>query len=260
MDPRKKPEEDCFHDEEVDDGLVLPKFWRETVLKLANKNRDSKSKLNGSFKASNSLLLQRTLERTKRLSMAGPRRDPRLEKSLFANPPKKVVSPAKLHNQSHPNVASGSIFDCDGAENVSSAASAFSSSSESFDSLPSPIKTLDNSTIVNNTNGHANDVENISESDDDNDCSFSAFQKRKLGKKTTKRAAKRTKHLESTSTNEEDKYIPRFKIDLKKKKISPLERKKSPNDKKKSEYTFVLLYCVFGWNWNENIKTHLFGI
>lgn len=242
-DPRKKKQEDeCFHDEEDDDGLVLPRFWRETVLKLANKNRDSKSKLNGAFKASNSLLLKRTLERTQRLSMGGARRDPRLEKSLFTNPPKKIPSPAKPHNQSYPNVASGSIFDCNDAKNVSSAASAFSSSSESLDSLPSPIKNHDDSTIVTNTNGHAND--SISESDDDNDCSFTAFQKRKLDKKTTKRAAKRTKHLESMSTNEEDKYIPRFKIDLKKKKILQVKRKKSPNDKKKSEYLFSFSFVL----------------
>ncbi|XP_055318277.1 uncharacterized protein LOC129576740 isoform X2 [Sitodiplosis mosellana] len=217
-DPRN-PEPEYFCD-----GLVIPRFWRETVLRSEmDKNRD---RLNGSYKRSNSLVRERTLQRTQRLGMLGARRDPRLDRSLFANPPRKIASPAKAHNQSHPNVASGSIFDCeDATEDVSSVASAFSSSSGSLGSLPSAGDDhFHNSTKVTN-NGHHDDFDSVSGSDD-NDCSFTAFQKRKLGKKT-KRAAKRTKHSESTSTNDDDhRYIPPIKIDLKKKKVTPTSDKK----------------------------------
>lgn len=234
-DPRKpKLEIDQFYDDADDDdsGLVLPRFWRETVLQSA-KNRDRKPQINGSFRPSNSLVRERTLQKIQRLSMAGARRDPRLDRSLFTNPPQKIISPSKSHNMSHPNVGtSSSIFDCDAAENVSSGESAFSSSSESIgSSLPSAGDdhyTAHNSTKVNANDGH-DDLDDVSESDD-NDCSFTAFQKRKLGTKP-KRAAKRAKRLESTSTNDEEK-VPFIKMTFKKtKQLTPSRDQKKKNSK-----------------------------
>lgn len=171
-DPRKSEQKGyCIRGQNKDDGhLILPSFWRKTVLEAANKNRGNKSNLNGSYRLSNSLVIQRSLQR--------------IDSS------KKILSPSKSHNQSHLNVAFGSALS----------------------TFPSLVQShVDNSTIITNTNGHSNDLNSISESDDDNTCSF-------------------------TPINVEDKLIVRpFKIDLKRKAVVPVDRKKSPNDKKKSE-------------------------
>lgn len=233
-DPRKpKPDKDQFYDDadDEDSGLVLPRFWRETILESA-KNRERKPHMNGSFRPSNSLIRERTLQKIQRLSMVGARRDPRLDRGLFAKPPQKIKSPSKAHNMSHPNIGtSASIFDCDAAENISSRESTFSSSSESIGSLPSAGEdhfTAHNSTKVKTNSG----TEDLSDSDD-NDCSFTAFQKRKLGTKP-KRVAKRAKRLESTSTN--DEKVPLIKMNFKKTK----QLKPSRVNKKNSKYILTL--------------------
>lgn len=237
-DPRKlKPDRDQFYDDadSDDSGLILPKFWRETVL-------SRKPNLNGSFRKSNSLLLKRELEKTKRLSMV---RDPRLlDRSLFAKPPQKVKSPPKKHNTSLPNgtsKSSGSIFDCaDDYENLSSAESVFSSSESINSSLPSVgddlFTSANGANKANNNrskNGGIDGLDSVSDSDD-NDCSFTAFQKKKA---KSRKAAKRTKHLESTSTNDDDK-VPPIKIDLKRKQVTPPTNK---SDKKRSKYQIFVV-------------------
>lgn len=186
-----------------------------------NKNGDRNTTQNGKFRPSSSLIMKKTLERAQRLGMVAPRRDPRLDRSLFANPPRKVKSPSKPHNRSHPNIASsGSIFD---ADDISSDQSNFSSSSsESFGKLPSTADDhfADQNAIKVNENG-ADDLDSLS---DDNDCSFSAFQKRKLSAKS-KRPGKRTKNLKSISINDEEK-VPPIRIDLRKKQVTPSTEKK----------------------------------
>lgn len=233
-DPRKpKPDEEVFCDDSDEGGLVLPAFWRETEVKSAiAKNRERNPHANRSFRQSNSLVRERALQRTQRLMVAA-RRDPRLDRSLFAQPPQKVKSPPKKHNRSYPNIApSKSIFDCDDkTENISSPESTFSSSSESLGSLPSVNEdqfTDHNSTKVDKNSG-TNDLDSLSDSDD-NDCSFTAFKKRKLST-NNRRAAKRTKHLESTSPDDDaDDKVPPIMIDLKKKQVTP------STEKKNSEY------------------------
>lgn len=86
QDPRKpKASIDNHHEND----LVLPSFWRDTVLKAAIEKNCARNTA-GSFKRSNSLVHQRLLEKTLCLSMvenANP------DDNLFPNPPKSVASP-----------------------------------------------------------------------------------------------------------------------------------------------------------------------
>lgn len=226
-DPRKPIQEDYFHDEN-DDDLVLPRFWRETVLKIAiEKNQQRNPHLDGSYRRSNSYVRERALQRTQRLATA-PRTDPRIDRSFFPTGPRKIITPPKKHNMSQPNIKPASIFECEDTENISSSEFS-SSSSESFNSI-SPGEN-------GQTNGHNStkvndDVSLDSVSGSDNDCSFSTFQKRKMITRST-RSAKRVKHLESKSNDVEK--VPPIRIDLKRKQVTSAKKKKSL-----SKYTFSI--------------------
>lgn len=229
-DPRKPKQEDYFHDEN-DDGLVLPRFWRETVLKIAiDKNQQRNSYFDGSYRRSNSYVRERALQRTQRLATA-PRTDPRIDRSLFTERPRKIITPPKKHNISQPNIKPTSIFGCEDTENVSSSEfSSSSSESMSFNSMSSVENGQTNGYNSTKVNDNVS-LESLSGSD--NDCSFSTFQKRKMITRSI-RSAKRVKHLESKSNDEEK--VPPIRIDLKRKQVTSAKEKR----KSLSKYTFLI--------------------
>lgn len=221
-DPRTKKRDD--YGDEDNEGLPMPRFWREMALKKAQEeNRERNVKLNGSFKRSCSYVREKVLQQNKRISMAGPKRtDPRLDSKNLFGPPRKITSPPNTHNRSQTcSKADQSIFDGDDADNISSGSSSFSSPSESFgSSLPDAT---DNNYNDHNSTARINEL-GLDSSESDNDCSFSAFQKRKLSEKD-KQPAKKTKY--STSNIQTRSKMVSFKMDFKKKKISPTNKNKS---------------------------------
>lgn len=235
-DPRTR-QRDEFGDEDSDYGLPMPRFYYETTLnKAMAKNRERNVKLNGAFKLSNSYVRQRALQQSKRQSMLPARRtDPRLEKSLFAGRAPRKVSPPKTLNRSQPNSKPGqSIFDFE-ADSLSSVSSSFSSPDESFgSSLPSAP---DNSCIDHNSTASNIKDDSLDTSSDDNDCSFTAFKKRKTTMKG-KQPAKRTK----TAASKEGK-VPPIKIDLKKKKVSSINRPGTRQSKYISFFKLIELFA-----------------
>lgn len=102
-----------------------------------------------------------------------PRRNRRNE-SLF-EPPHRINSPPKSHNQTMPTVKA--IFGDDHEDIMSSD---LSSSSSSLGSLPSVEH---NQPKNHNSTAFNNDMDMDSLSDSDIDCSFSSFNKRKSNKK-----------------------------------------------------------------------------
>ncbi|XP_031638528.1 uncharacterized protein LOC116350755 [Contarinia nasturtii] len=230
-DPRKrKPESqyDAFDDDD-NDGLALPKFYGEMVIKSEiAKNQGRSPHLNGSFKRSLSHVRQKAIQKAQRQHLAAPRTDPRIDRTLFSAPPRKVISPPKKQqNTSQPNIKSKSIFDSnEGTDDISS-----SSFSSSF-STPNASDDLfsgHNSTKIN-------DYSPLSESDiDSDDNSFMAFSKRKLDtenkrpERPVRLVPKRKKYTESTSND--DEKVPPIRIDLKNKQVTPTidkKKKKSP--------------------------------
>lgn len=237
-DPRRQMKDERGDDDEIE--LPLPKFWRETVLYSAiQKNQERNYVANGKFKQSNSYVREKMIQASKRTAMANQRRvDPRLERSLFSGPPRKVVTTTKSHNVSQPNMKSGSIFDDDVLDNVSSASSTSSMSpANSIESLPSVndhdhFNAHSSTQVINNKDA---DFKSGSESDSessgsDADYSFSSFNKKKLTM-STRRSTRATKRLESSSADEKVPPIklgkvPPIKIDLKKKLVKTSTNKK----------------------------------
>lgn len=170
-DPRSKLPDYCYTSEDGDSfpwTLPIPRFWREVIRQVEQRFNQERT-LNGQPKLSTSLIRQRVLQQTQRVGMAAQRRvDPRLERSLFTNAPRKVPSSSKLHNQSVPGLKT-SIFDVENAEDVSSdSSSSLSFSSSANESGPSKKRTRQNNNLFDDL------------SDDDDDLSFSTFNKRRL--------------------------------------------------------------------------------
>lgn len=219
-DPRRRKRDE--HGDDDDDFLLpLPRFWRETVLSTAQaRNLDRNYVANGRFKQSTSYIREKLIQKSQRLAQSNQKRiDPRLERSLFLDPPRKIASPSnsKPHNSTQPEMGSGSIFDCDDMENVSSDSSG-SSSPNSFGSLPSvgdEHYNAHSSTKVINS-----DID--SKSDSDEDYSFGAFKKKQMIQ-LPRRTTRASKRLESSSADEK---VPPIKIDLKKKLVQSVKPKK----------------------------------
>lgn len=164
-DPRRPKRDELGDEDDQDQEFPLPRFWRETILSKAiekNQNR------NGRFKHSNSFIRERLLQSNRRLAQANQKRiDPRLERSLFSAPTRKVEAKTKSHNSTLPTAKSGSIFDSENMEDVSSE----SSSSSSFSSVPS-----DNDDQYNaHSSTQVNNLDMVSNSDSEGDYSFNAF-------------------------------------------------------------------------------------
>lgn len=192
----------------------MPRFWREVIIKKEReRNLERNFQQNGSFKRSNSYVREKAIQRSQRVGMLAPRRDPRLDRSLF-EPPHKVDSPPKSHNSTQPNMKT-SIFECSNiTENISSDSSSSSFSSASGNDGGQSKN--HNSTAINN-----HGLDSISDSDDD--YSFSSFNKRKMmtGNKPN---VKRQKFSESD--DDKDK-VPPITIDLKKRKVTPTKKAKN---------------------------------
>lgn len=249
-DPRR-PKRDEIGDED-DEELPYPRFWRETILSNAiARNQDRNFVANGRFKQSNSFVRERLLQSSQRLAQANQKRiDPRLERSLFSAPPRKVEAKLKSHNSTLPTEKSGSIFDSEDMEDVSSQ----SSSSSSFSSVPS-----DNDDHYNaHSSTQVNNLDMVSNSDSEGDYSFNAFTKKtRMVKKhdtseedvtivpdvpnapstsrasgtpsasgastAPRRSTRASMRLEKSTTEEK---VPPIKIDLKKKQVRTTKTKK----------------------------------
>lgn len=169
-DPRTLLPDYCYtteHGDEFPWTLPLPRFWRE-VLRRIEQNVNEERKSNGKPKFSASFIQKRVLEQTRRVGAAQRRPDPRLERTLFAQPPKQLSpSSSNSHNLSVPNLKT-SIFDPQDADD---ALSSSSSSDLSFSNSA-------------NENETANDRKRQSvldsSDDEDADLSFAAFKNRRI--------------------------------------------------------------------------------
>lgn len=232
MDPRTKNERDDYGDEDAAyEGLPLPRFWRETVLKAAQEiNRERNSFLNGSFKRSHSYLREKLVQKSQRLSMAPKLRDPRLERTLF-EPPRKLASPPKVLNQSQPNMKS--LFEDANLDGVSSDSSNFSSEAQSFGSLPS---VGEDPFDFNASKSSPKD----SDSDDD-DFTFAKFSQKR---KATTRKAPAAKRAKPNKASTERQKVSPHKMNLRKKRTSPVKKESKCIFERKKLLLYRFLHCL----------------
>lgn len=221
-DPRTQRRDDFGDEDAAYEGLVVPSFWRETILKSAQqKNFERNVHLNGSFKQSMSFVREKQIQRIQRQSMV-QRRDPRLQRyneSLFETAPRKISSPPKALNKSEPNITPADVFGDTG--NVSSDDEKFSSQSSA---TPSVIDEPSNITVTSNHNKMS---ESLSESEDEEVFRFSEFAQKRIKAAINTQASKRTKYDETSS----DKKVPPIRIKLPKKRVTPAKNKNKNKSK-----------------------------
>lgn len=215
IDPRVKKFNYCITN--YDHPMPLPVFWRETIVQSEQaRNRERNGQQNGSYKRSNSYIRERTekaLQRRQRVGVA-QRRDPRLDKGLFTEPPRKISSPKKTIDTSRKR-KSTSIFENNGVlSDVSSDSSSLTPTSKSCSS-PSNFTQFEGFSSAKTNNV---DLDSLSS---DEDCSFISFKNRKT-KSTTKQAPK-------TSLSNKEKVSP-IRIDLRKKRVTANSNKKGKRD------------------------------
>lgn len=203
IDEPRDPRRPFCPDDIVDLWLILPTFFAETRVEDAlAKNRDRNWKSNGAFKRSTSYVRQQALQSSR--LVPHKRVDPRLDRYLFADPPKKVVTPPISLNKSQPKMRTTlTSSDTSELDDVSSNASM------------SPVS--DNNSSANN---RSSIISSPSESDDD--CTFQAYKKRKVTTRNKKKKKRQNEQLFGSSSN--DERVPAFKIDLKKGKVTPVQK------------------------------------
>lgn len=206
-DPRRTKRNYCPFN--YDHELKFPKFWRETICQSEQaRNRERNFQQNGSFKRSNSYVRERALQRSERAMQrigAGPRRDPRLEKTLFS-PPRRILSPQKSANTSR---TQKSIFE---NNDESTDTSSLTPPSDSYGSTSSAANDA-----FNGFGSSKADNADVDSASSDGDYSFNAFTNKRKTRSSAKQQPKKSKYVESSSTKEK---VPPIRINIKKNQVT----------------------------------------